>query len=137
MVTPVVGSLDRPHAGRPGGDAAPSGDHMHLDLTRQDRRADVVLSVRGELDVATVAALRAGVQEALAAAPAALHLDLSALAFIDSTGCRELLRAARAGSAAGTEVDLVLPPVNRQVRRIVEFMGFGDLLPVLDAVPEP
>lgn len=108
---------------------------MPFSVARDDRSEGIVLSVHGELDLATVPVLRAAVEEALRAQPSRLCLDLSPTAFIDSTGCRELLRAARTGAAAGTAVQLLVPPDNWRVRRVVDFMQLGVRLPVHDETP--
>lgn len=108
---------------------------MQFVVSREDRPEATVLTVHGELDLATVGTLRAEVEGALAAAPQRLYLDLTPATFIDSTGCRELARAARSGATAGTPVALVVPPENRRVRRVVDFMQFGALLPVHDEAP--
>jgi anti-anti-sigma factor len=110
---------------------------VFLNVDREAGPSRTVLSVSGELDVATVTTLRRHVDEALSTTPPQLVLDLSATEFIDSLGCRELARAAKGGSAAGVDVVLVVPPENRAVRRIVDFMQFGSLLPVHDALPDP
>ena len=108
---------------------------MDFAVAREDRPAGTVLAVRGELDVATVERLRDEVDAALGGVPARLWLDLSGTAFIDSTGCRELVRAAKGAAAAGVGVELVVPKDNWRVRRVVDFMQFGELLPVLDEAP--
>lgn len=108
---------------------------VQLTVDRAQSAARTVLTVHGELDVATVAVLRAVVDSALASSPPALVLDLTGTAFIDSRGCRELARAAKAGRTTGTDVALVVPPANRAVRKIVDFMQFGALLPVHDDLP--
>ena len=96
-----------------------------------------VLTVRGELDIATVPILRGAVDEAFRTTPPLLLVDLSPLDFIDSTGCRELVRAAKAGAAAGTPLELVCPLTNKRVRRIVDFMQLDALVPVHERVPGP
>ena len=106
-----------------------------LTVTQDVGPSRTVLSVEGELDLATVAVLRGAVREVLEATPDQVVLDLTAVEFIDSTGARELARAAKAGAAVGTRVAAVAPPDNRVVRMVVDFMGFGDLLPVHDAMP--
>jgi anti-sigma B factor antagonist len=93
--------------------------------------------VSGELDVATVAALRSAVQSAVAARPDRLLVDLTATRFIDSSGCRELVRSAKAGTAAGIAVEVVVPPDNWRVRRVVDFVQLSAVVPVHDVVPAP
>ncbi len=115
---------------------------MRFAVDRAERPHDVVLSVLGELDVATVPDLRRAVDDALTSlevegAPRRLYLDLTSTAFIDSTGCRELARAAKTAAPRGVAVEVVAPVTNRKVRRIVDFMQFGDLLPLHEQVPAP
>lgn len=108
---------------------------MYLTVDKDAGPSQTVLVVRGELDLATVPILRASVDEALAAPPRRLVIDLSVLDFIDSSGCHELARAAKRCAALDVDVVAVVPPGNRSVRRIIDFMQFGDLLPVRDSVP--
>jgi anti-anti-sigma factor len=108
---------------------------VEFTVSRDDRPLGTVLAVHGDLDIATVPTLRVQVQDALSAPAQRLYLDLTPTTFIDSTGCRELVRAARGGATAGTPVELVVPPANWRVRRVVDFMQFGTLLPVHDQAP--
>lgn len=108
---------------------------MQFSVAREDLPQGTVLAVHGDLDIATVTTLRTHVENVVQSGTARLCLDLTPTTFIDSTGCRELVRAARGGSAAGTTVELVVPPDNWRVRRVVDFMQFGTLLPVHDEAP--
>ena len=106
-------------------------------MTPVERPSDLVLQVTGELDIATVAVLRDAVGKVLAEAPPAVLVDLTGTRFLDSTGCRELVRTAKAGAAAGVPVEVVAPPDNWRVRRVVDFVQLSSLVPVHDALPEP
>ena len=108
---------------------------MEFAVEREAHGSSTLLGVRGELDIATATVLREQVEDVLAAPPQRLLIDLSATSFIDSTGCRELLRAAKSGSAAGVPTELVVPVENWRVRRVVDFMQFGEALPVHDSTP--
>jgi anti-sigma B factor antagonist len=110
---------------------------MDFAVTREDHPAGTVLSVDGDLDIATVTVLRAHVDRVLEDTPERLLVDLSSTSFVDSTGCSELAKAAKRGAAAGVPVELVVPPANWRVRRVVDFMQFGELLRVHDAPPRP
>jgi anti-anti-sigma factor len=105
---------------------------MLFAVTRDARPSATVLAVQGELDIATVKILRDEVEQALVESPDRLYLDLTAADFIDSTGCRELVRAAKNGQVP---VALVVPSANRRIRRVIDFMQFGELLPVHDELP--
>ena len=96
-----------------------------------------LLQVTGELDIATVTQLREAVHSAIAEHPSRLLLDLPETGFIDSTGCRELVRCAKAGTADGVAVEVVAPPDNWRVRRVLDFMQLSALVPVHDDVPAP
>lgn len=106
-------------------------------MTPVERASDLVLQVSGELDIATVAVLRDAVGKAFAEAPRALLVDLTPTRFIDSTGCRELVRTAKGGAAAGVAVEVVAPPDNWRVRRVVDFVQLSAIVPVLDVLPDP
>ena len=106
-------------------------------MTPVERTSDRVLQVSGELDIATVDLLRDAVGKVLAEGPAAVLVDLTTTRFLDSTGCRELVRTAKAGAAAGVHMAVVAPPDNWRVRRVVDFVQLSAVLPVHDALPEP
>lgn len=106
-------------------------------MTPVERASDRVLHVSGELDLATVQVLRDAVGKALAEDPPAVLVDLTATRFVDSTGCSELVRTAKAGSAAGVRIAVVVPPDNWRVRRVVDFVQLSAVVPVHDALPEP
>ena len=108
---------------------------MDFVVTPVDRASDTLLQVTGELDVATVGALRAAVEQALGSSPKALLVDLTPTHFLDSTGCRELVRTAKSGAASGVPVELVVPPDNWRVRRVVDMVQLSSLVTVHDALP--
>ena len=108
---------------------------MELAVDSADSRAGTVLTVRGELDIATVGMLRDAVDRVLVGAPPVVLLDLTTLEFIDSTGCRELVRSSKAATSGGTALELVCPQDNKRVRRIVDFMQLDALLPVHEQLP--
>ncbi len=110
---------------------------MQFAVTPVQRASDCVLQVLGELDIATVEVLRDAVGKAVAEGPPAVLVDLTTTRFVDSTGCRELVRAAKAGAAAGVAVAVVVPPDNWRVRRVVDFVQLSAVVPVHDALPEP
>ena len=110
---------------------------MQFAVTAVERTSDCVLQVSGELDIATVEVLRDAVGKLIAEGPAAVLVDHTTTRCVDSTGCRELVRTARAGTAAGVPVSVVVPPDNWRVRRVVDFVQLSALVPVHDALPQP
>jgi anti-sigma B factor antagonist len=99
----------RPH------DLTPAGELV----VSRERRADmVVLSLSGELDLATSALLERELDAAEAARPMRLVVDLAGLEFIDSSGLNTLVQAHERASENGHQLLLRQGP--RPVRRLFE-----------------
>jgi anti-anti-sigma factor len=95
------------------------------------------MSATGELDLTTAPVL----EERLLAELRAGHeveLDVSAVPFVDSSGLRALMQAARE-SAARQVAFRLLEPIPAQMRRVLEVTGLVDRLEIAPApvVPEP
>lgn len=83
-----------------------------------------VVRLRGEVDLATVAIMRAGVERALAQQPATLEFDMSGLQFMDSSGLAILV-----ATASQVESIEVHNPTSI-VRRVIELSGLTAILPM-------
>ena len=88
-----------------------------LDVRRVDHPLGVVLTLAGELDLATVPVLQERLDHAMRA-KAAVVIDLSRLRFIDSSGLDLLVRAERQLRDSGVQLVLVRGP--RAVHRVFE-----------------
>lgn len=86
-----------------------------LDVRRVDHPLGVVLTLVGELDLATVRVLQERLDHAMRG-KAAVVIDLSRLRFIDSSGLDLLVRAERYLRDAGVQLGLVRGP--RAVHRV-------------------
>jgi anti-anti-sigma factor len=112
------------HAERNGGRRARMAAVRDLPLAGElvvskEHRADVlILSLRGELDLATSALLERELDAAEAARPARLVVDLSGLEFIDSSGLNTLMQARKRASRNGHQLSLRQGP--RIVQRLFE-----------------
>jgi len=84
------------------------------------------LSLRGELDLASAPQMEEGLAAAAKMNPARVLVDLTNLAFIDSTGLRLLLQADARAREHGYE--LVLRPGDPSVQRVFEVTGALDVL---------
>jgi len=118
--------LDRPED-HPAGPLPPllrTGFSAEAD--RQDGR--VVLRLHGELDMATAPRLQRDLDAALDARPAGIALNLQELTFMDSSGIRVLLSAARRASEAGCP--LVLRNPCRSVRKALRLTGADQLMAI-------
>jgi len=86
----------------------------------------VSISLEGELDLASAPQVEERLSSVEARRPARLIVDLSRLAFIDSTGLRLLLQADARAREHGCE--LVLRPGDASVQRVFEVTGALDAL---------
>lgn len=86
-----------------------------------------MLAVLGEVDVATAPRLREELFARLRTGP--VVLDLSALAFLDSSGVRVLSHALRACATEGLTLR-VRPRLTDAVRQILEMTGMLAVLPL-------
>lgn len=84
---------------------------------RRDGEA-VVVTLGGELDLASAPELERELREAEAANPARVVIDLSGLGFMDSTGLQALLRTRERAHAGAYELALRRGP--HQVQRVFE-----------------
>ena len=106
---PVITDLEAQAATRAEATPAP------LDVRRVDHPLGVVLTLGGELDLATVPVLQEQLDDAMRG-KAAVVIDLSRLEFIDSSGLDLLVRAERHQRDAGAQLVLVRGP--RAVHRV-------------------
>ena len=98
-------------------------------LSIQDRREPgyVVVTVAGEVDIATVAELRERLST-LAAGGLPLVADLDQVSFIDATGLGALAAAARLAAARG--VSLYVVCAQPQTRRLFRITGLDRQIPL-------
>ena len=104
-----------------------------IEFSMYERRHDgtVVLTLRGELDLASAEIVQARLDELRAAGQPAL-LDLDELDFMDSSGLRLVLNAAEASDATGWPFSVTHGP--EQVQRLFESTRVTERLPI---VPRP
>jgi anti-sigma B factor antagonist len=97
-----------------------------LDLSSSASDGAVTVTLRGELDLASVGALEERLASVERDGPKRIVLDLSGLHFIDSSGLRVLLLADGRARESGHE--LVLTHGTDAVQRVFEMTGARDLL---------
>ncbi len=92
-------------------------------------RADAysVVAVRGEVDLHTAPKLQYAIERGLEGM-AAVVVDLSGVAFMDSTALSTLMRAKEAADKGSASLRLAAP--SRAVERIFAVTGFGDYFDV-------
>lgn len=91
-----------------------------------------VLSLRGDLDIYTVLRLREVALDADACAARTLVIDLSELAFLDSTGIGTLVAIRRSALRRG--VELVLVADDGWIRRLLAVVGLDTVITVVASV---
>jgi anti-anti-sigma factor len=99
-----------------------------------DDRRNVVVRVRGELDLATTAVLHDAVLATLVAHPPRVVLDLSRVTFIDCSGLTELLALQRSCGTTGSA--LVLGTVSPTVRDLLVLCELAEQFPGDDRIPQ-
>lgn len=105
-----------------------SNSNFAVDRRKNGRRT--VLAVFGEVDLATVPALRSAVEAAFDSGAAELWLDLSATTFMDSSGLHAVFDANTRAQESGTRLEIVCPP--GPVRRVFDIVGYSERLPLWD-----
>ncbi len=93
--------------------------------------ATTTIALDGEWDIAQRERMLSAVQNALACQPDRVVLDLGRLTFMDSSGIHGVLELA--SSAARQNIDLVLIPGPRAVRRLFELCQVSESLTFADA----
>jgi anti-anti-sigma factor len=91
-----------------------------------------VVTLRGEHDLATSTALR----EALEPIFGDVLVDLSDCSFIDSTVIGSLISSAKGLKREGHALTLVVPPENANIARTLEIVRIGELIRVLQHLPQ-
>ena len=89
--------------------------------------AGAVVTVEGELDVATAPRLRAGVAALVLGPGQLLVVDLAGVTFCDSSGISALIAARNVAEAAGAGVALAAVPA--RLSRTFELIGLADFFP--------
>jgi len=92
----------------------------------------LVVTVRGEVDLATSPELELSVSRAFEGAPSLVVLDLEALTFIDSSGLRVLVSLAHEATSRGTSLALRAVPSHAQ--RVLDVTGLSDTFARADEV---
>jgi anti-anti-sigma factor len=101
------------------------GPDPGLRIDAAPEREGVRVSMRGDLDLAGVAAADAAIRDAMARHPA-VTLDLSGLEFIGSEGIRVVLRARECADVDGVALRVVAG--TGAARRLIDILGLADRL---------
>jgi len=93
-----------------------------------------VISVTGEIDVATAPQLRESLHRLIAPGQATVVLDLLGVTFLDSTALGVLVGALKRCRELGGELNIVV--TDARIRKIFEITGLDKVFPMVDALSE-
>jgi anti-sigma B factor antagonist len=106
--------------------------HFRVEAHSEDRA--VVISVTGELDLASSPALEQQLERLAPTDTALVIVDLRALEFMDSTGLSVLVRADQRAQEHNQRLVLVKGP--QQVQRLLTLTGVEERLTLVDTPEE-
>jgi anti-anti-sigma factor len=107
---------------------------MSLTVSTEQRPPVVVISVAGELDMATAPQLQEQITEQLEKGHSRLVFDLAEVSFCDSTGLSVFVRAKNSCDQVNGVVRLAAP--QRGVLRILQVSGLVEVLHTYPTVDE-
>jgi anti-sigma B factor antagonist len=114
----------------PGGPIPPDPPCAQLELScRTGANGYQIVSVAGELDIATAEQAYSYISEVIDERPAPVTVDLSGLTFCDASGLGALARIARHAREAGRQ--LMLTSARPSVMKIMRITGLDRLFPEL------
>ena len=109
-----------------GEDGVEQQSALQVDVGAEDGR--VVVTLSGELDMATAPELWAAIDAALAEGKKEMVLELSRLHFVDSTGLGVFVRAGKELRAAGGELTLRKP--GERVAKLLEITRLEEVFTI-------
>jgi len=114
---------------------------MELVITTREVGDRTVVSVVGEVDIASAGALDAVLSEAIASGRTHLVVDLEEVGFLDSTGLGVLVKSLKRTREAGGSLTVVTE--SERVLKVIRITGLDAVIPLfasvdlaLAAVPE-
>jgi anti-anti-sigma factor len=110
---------------------AMASEPAEFSIVTDDDGGRLLVSVRGELDLATAPQLEAVLFPALERGGRVL-VDLRELAFMDSSGVRAIVAAHTRANGDGARFAIVRPEGETEVWRIIEVSGLDAELRLLD-----
>jgi anti-anti-sigma factor len=123
-----------PRAGQDDRRVRPDVAPDKLDVDEREQNGVRVVSLRGELDLATAPAACVRLDEARRTPRPRVVVDLSGLKFCDSTGLRALVGAASEVRAAAGRLAVVVPEDDGPIGRLLAVSGVRETLRVHDSM---
>jgi anti-sigma B factor antagonist len=104
--------------------------HIAIQVTAAD--SWTILSVSGEIDIASAAALRQAIEQAVDGGNRGLVMDLDGVSFMDSSGLNVLAGAAKRMGPGCFRV----AGAPRHIRKVLEITGTDQVIPTFGSVHE-
>jgi anti-sigma B factor antagonist len=105
--------------------------HVKLKVSSQSQGDQAIVVVSGEIDLYTAPRLQGELTAVLGGGPVRVVVDMSGVAFCDSTGMNVLLAAMKRAREHGGGLDLASP--RPAVRKILQVTGLDSVFTVVDA----
>lgn len=106
-------------------------DPSGFSISTSDSGGRAVVTIRGELDLATAPELETTLLERLDAGHDVV-LDLRELQFMDSSGLRVLVTAHARAADGGPRFAIVRPPAGSEVAKILDIAGIEEQLNIVE-----
>ncbi len=97
----------------------------------QERGAGTVISLSGELDLASSPALEEAIDRVFASETKVVVIDLRRLEFMDSTGLSIIVKAQQTAEDRDVQLNVVNGPA--QVQRLLSLTGVADRVSLIEA----
>jgi anti-sigma B factor antagonist len=99
-------------------------NRFECDIEKAESGADCVVTVRGDIDLASATDFESALRTALDGSPASIVVDLAALSFIDSSGLRVLVTLSKEAESRGATFGLRNIP--RHAQRVLDITGLTE-----------
>src|SRR4051812_41238456 len=99
-------------------------NRFECDIDNAQSGAACVLTVRGDIDLASASDFETSLRTALDGAPGSITIDLESLTFIDSSGLRVLVSLSKEAQSRGTTLGLRNVP--RHAQRVLDITGLSE-----------
>jgi anti-anti-sigma factor len=99
-------------------------NRFECEIGKADNGIDCVLTVRGDIDLASAPDFETSLRTALDQSPNSITIDLAGLTFIDSSGLRVLVSLSKEAQSRGATLGLRNVP--RHAQRVLDITGLTE-----------
>ena len=99
-------------------------NRFECEISKVENGADCVMTVRGDIDLASAPDFESSLRSALDGSPSSITIDLAGLTFIDSSGLRVLVSLSKEAQSRATTLGLRNIP--RHAQRVLDITGLSE-----------